>query len=125
MGPLFDNSLTPSGVQMRNDYGRYFFIDPDYYSSNIFVRSISNHQLIFVDVNNFNLHFHHLNLEVLLIKCSLKVNIEYTCEFIFRTSKLMLVIATWKLPRLSILLLASLNASLAILYALEDSFFSS
>ena len=125
MGPLFDNSLTPSGVQMRNDYGNYFFLDSDYYSSIIFVRSINNHQSIFVEFGNFNLHFNHLNLEVLLIKCSLKVNIGYTSEFIFRTSKLMLVIATWKLPRLSILLLALLNASSAILYVLEEPFFSS
>ena len=70
---LFENSLASRGVQMRYDYGRDFFLDADYYSFNIFVRSINDQQSIFADVGNINLHFHHLNLEVFLIKCSLRV----------------------------------------------------
>ena len=125
MGPLFENSLASRDAQMWYDYGRDFFLDADYYLFNIFVRSINDQQSIFVDVGFINLHFHHLNLEVFLIKCSLKVISDLLPIFIFRTSKLMLVIATWKLPRLSTLSFTSLNASSAILYALEESFFSS
>ena len=41
-----EKSLASRGAQMRNDYGKDFFLDADYDSSNIFVRSINDQQSI-------------------------------------------------------------------------------
>ena len=46
MGPLFENSLASRGAQMRKDYGKDFYLDADYDSSNIFVRSIGIQKII-------------------------------------------------------------------------------
>ena len=116
MGPLFESSLTSRGVQMRNDYGRDFFLD------------VSTTPLIFLsDLSTIKNQssFSPFELRSFSDQMFSESNIGLTSKLIFRTSNLMLVIATWKLPRLSIISFTLLNASSAILYALEESFFSS
>ena len=51
---------------MRNDYGKDFFLDADYDSSNIFVRSTNDQQSIIVDVTNIKLDIRNIYLDKIL-----------------------------------------------------------
>ena len=105
MGLLFENSSASRGTQIWNDYDSDFFLDLDYNSSNIFVRYINDYQSIFVDFANIKPSCSPFELRKISDPMFSESNIWLISKFILQTSKLILVIVTWKLPRLSIYLL--------------------